>query len=442
MTQNLNLQSLSTYEAENVLMVGLLNNQIHAHQTGLSPLDFEEEINRTYFSGILELTQDGSDVDLLILSNYLQSVMDEFDAPSLASLTSFAKSKLRHVPANLFPIVSFLKSTSAKRHLARIGKSLEAMASVENTEQPQEILSFIENQLDSVRKSLGEKACNRRHVSEIAADALERYSDMAAGKSQNIPTGIDEIDRVTRGGGSPGDVWIIGAFTGNGKSSLALQMARNQAKQGIASLNISREMLDIENFERLHSSEANIPLWTVKPGMRPEVYQNLLDTVADVTNKPMWIDSTSSNIFEIRREIKDAVKQDNVKVVYVDYLQLVEGTEAGRGMDRTAEITFVSKKLKQIAMENKIWIVALAQYNRLANYAGKAENHNFDGSSQIEKDASIVLHLELEKVEDGAKIPTWRRGTLRMGKGRNAPTIQSTIWFRGEVFTFTETNPL
>lgn len=54
--------------------------------------------------------------------------------------------------------------------------------------------------------------------------------------------------------------------------------------------------------------------------------------------------------------------------------------------------------LKNIAIENKIGIVSLAQYNRLANYSGKGENFNFDGASQIEKDASVVLHLELQKI--------------------------------------------
>lgn len=440
MTTNGKIESQSTFEAENSLIAGLLKNQIHAHQTGLSPLDFEEESNRHYFSGILELTQDGSDIDLLHLTNYLRTVMDEFDAPTLASISAFATKQI--IPANLLPTVSFLKSTSAKRQLKRIAAQMSDLASIENNQHPKDILTEIENRLDEVRKGLGEKACNRRHVSEIAVDALERYKDLSENKTINIPTGISEIDRVTRGGGSPGDVWIIGAFTGNGKSALALQMARNQARIGIASLNVSREMLDIENFERAHSAESGIPLWMIKPGMEKTIYEKLCETVSDITNKPIWIDSTSSNIFEIRREIKDAVKQDGIKVVYVDYLQLVEGTESGRGMDRTAEIAFVSKMLKRIAMENRVWIVALAQYNRLANYAGKAENHSFDGSSQIEKDASIVLHLELEKIEDGAKIPTWRKGSIRMGKGRNAPAIQSTIWFRGEVFTFADQYPL
>jgi replicative DNA helicase len=437
MTQITTLQTISTHEAEKAVIAGLLKGHIQAHATGLTPFDFEDEWNRNLFAGCLELTQDGSDVDLMILTNHLQSVMDEFDAPSLASLSSFAAKQT--IPANFNPSIGFLKSTSAKRQLARIGEQLKDLAALENTESPKEILSYVENQLDEIRRHLGDKVTNRRHVSEIAVEALERYQTLYEGKQINIPTGIADIDRVTRGGGSPGDVWIVGAFTGQGKSALALQIARNQAAMGIPSLTISREMLDIENFERLHSASSGIPLWMVKPYMTDRVYDGLRESIKDVVQKPMWIDSESSNIFDMRREIKDAVKNDGVRVVFVDYLQLVQGSEKGRGMDRTAEITFVSKMLKQTAMENKVWIIALAQYNRLANYAGKAENHSFDGSSQIEKDASIVLHLELEKIEDGRQIPKWRKATLRMGKGRNAPTLSCELWFRGEVFTFADT---
>lgn len=102
------------------------------------------------------------------------------------------------------------------------------------------------------------------------------------------------------------------------------------AEKGIPSLLISREMLDVENFERIHSSISGIPLWTIKPNMHQQVYSRLEETLPQVASQSIWTDSTSSNIFDIKREIKDAVKRDGIRVVYVDYLQLLEVSDNGR----------------------------------------------------------------------------------------------------------------
>jgi replicative DNA helicase len=436
-TNEKNLETFSTYEAEKAIAAALLKNELRAYDTSLNGFEFVNDFHRQVFVAVNQLTQDGSEADVLAVSNYLQGVMSEFDAPSAAELSNFAQKTF--IPPNLGESIRLVKENAARNRLLNLARQVRFLAEKTDS-RPADILRQAESLLEDVRKNLGVKQANRRHISEIAPLALERYEMMRRGVSYNIPTGIRAIDSVTRGGGSPGDVWIIGAFTGNGKSALALQIARNQANLNISSLVISREMLDIENFERIHSAEAGIPLWRVKPNMSETIYDNLTATVAEVANKPIWIDSTSSNIYEIRREIKDAARYDGVRVVFVDYLQLLEAGE-GMRMNRTEEIAFCSKMLKRIAMENQIWVVALAQYNRLANYAGKGENHSFDGASQIEKDASIVLHLEIEPVPEGAAIPKWRRGNIRMGKARNAPQDALPIWFRGEVFTFQENDP-
>jgi len=221
----------------------------------------------------------------------------------------------------------------------------------------------------------------------------------------------------------------------------SLQIALNQSTNDIPVMVISREMRDEENAKRAHANVAEIPLWTMRPNMNDDTYENLLGTIDKVSKHNLFIDCKSSDIYTVCRELEDFARNGG-KVAYVDYLQLLEGMP-GKMMSRTEEIAFCSKMLKKTAIKTGLWIVELAQYNRLANYAGAAENHSFDGSSQIEKDASVVLHLELEKqdMQPGEMPPKWRKATIRMSKARNSAHTVAEMWFRGEVFRFQSENP-
>ncbi len=150
------------------------------------------------------------------------------------------------------------------------------------------------------------------------------------------------------------------------------------------------------------------------------------------------IDSTSATIEAICRSIESAVENQGIKAAYIDYVQLLS---SDKKTNRSTEVAYCSQRLKETAMKLGIWILNLAQYNRLAMYNGEAENHSFADSGQIEKDASIVLHLSLEKIPDGLPIPKWRKASIRVGKARNAPPQTIEMVFRGETFMFADVIP-
>lgn len=428
MTSNAVIESIEGRDAERVLIAAALKDEFRLTDHGLSALDFTDDLTRGIAGAIQQIESEGVDIDLARLVDLLKH--DEFEAWTVSKLAAYAQNV--STPYNLIPYVTALKNQSARTKLLKLSAMINEAAEGSDLKK---LLAKADEKLEEIHKGVASYTTSRRHVSVISEEAGVRYQALYEGKSFNISTGLPCIDAVTRGGGSAGDIWIIGGFTGQGKSALALHMARKQADMGIPVLVISREMLDIENFERLHSACADIPLWQVRTHMREGLLSQLKSTLPEVAKKPIWIDSNSSTVHAIRKEIQDAVKTDGIQVVYVDYLQLLE---AGQRMNRTEEIAYCSKMLKRCAMENQILVVALAQYNRLANYAGKAENYQFDGASQIEKDASVVLHLELEQVPDGTPIPKWRTGQIRMGKGRQFAAVPTQIWFRGETFTFTD----
>lgn len=424
--------------SEETVLGAMIYGTLKPADTKLTANDFYLHPHQEIFAALSQLTEEGK-VSPALLSDFLRSkarnATDErFTIHALSGMATGIPFGIKFDRE-----IKSIIEASTRRKIIQLAHALQERA-ISGDESNTELIDATSELLNTLRESQSGKTEGFRPLSEIAAEAAEKYAQMARGVNFNIPTGISEIDRVTRGGISPGDVWIIGAFTGHGKSALALQMARSQAEAGYQVGVVSREMLDLENFERIHSAKSETPLWLIKPGMKDVVYERLQESLPDVANLSISINSQTGNIFDLRRHVKRAVEKDGLKILYVDYLQLLEATDAKSNWSRANEIEKCSRLLKTMAMDFQIAIISLAQYNRSASYAGKAENHNFAESSAIEKDASVILHLDLEKVEPGEQIPKWRKATIRIGKGRQSPQIETTLSFRGECFTFSDEN--
>lgn len=424
------LEIPNSIETEKAVLGAMISNALSPNDVDLITNDFYYHDHQKIFSGICELVENGEEVNSIMLAETLKNNGFERSVYELQQLTVGVPFGVKFDRE-----IKILKEKSTRRKLQQLGEAIQNRAG-NSGESNVELISDVKGLLDSLLSETKSKTDGFRPLSEIAVEAAEKYQSLADGVSFNIPTGIAEIDKITRGGISPGDVWVIGAFTGQGKSALALQMARNQAELGYTVGAVSREMLDFENFERLHSAISKTPLWLIKPNMDSAVYEHLVRTLPDVANLPIFIDSSSGDIDTICRKIKGFVEKQNAKIIYIDYLQLIEVFNSK--YNRAQEVEKCSRKIKALAMDLKIGIINLAQYNRSASYAGKAETFHFAESSAIEKDASFVLHLELEKVEEGQQIPKWRKASVRIGKGRSAPPILTTLWFRGECFTFSD----
>jgi replicative DNA helicase len=420
----------ATREAEKIAVSAILRGSLNPHDASFTGMEFSSPDYRNIVLGSLVLTQDGSDVDLLSLSNYLAVNSPPEETP--ASPTVLANLAQMPIPANIRPAIQLIHTNKARTKLMELSANITAWADDES-DPPSQIIDRVETSLDGIRKNLGQKVSNRQHLSQIAEEVVQQYNDMAEGVSHNIPTGWRKIDDIMSGGGAPGDTWLVGALTGNGKSAMALEMAKHQSRRGIPSLIFSREMRNSENFKRIHVGEADIANWLIRPQMNPEVHRKLLSTVGKVSNHNIWLDDKSATIPEIKREARESVEIDGVRVVYVDYLQLVSASDKAT---RAEEVAYCSRELKRLAMDLNVWIIILAQYNRQAAYSGEIGNHSFSDSGQIEKDASVILHLSLDKVEDPTRIPKWRGARIVVGKARNAPHTALNFRYRGETFTF------
>lgn len=394
----------------------------------LGPDDFYTQQAKSVFVAMLELDSGGVEINRTTMLEHLRSNRGSVGAQYIVEL-GYGIPEMNSIKR----YIEVLKEKSALRRLAKIGESITARAM--DNDDASELLGHAEQSLLEIRKRVGFAGRSFRSFDEVDVDAGHEIEKLHRGESAAILTGFKSLDAATRGGNQPGDVWVIAALTGRGKSSWALGAARSQAVAGIPVAFVSREMSEFENYIRVLSGASQVPVWRVKPGMFPDTYHSLQDWRQFVASLPIYLNTKTSNIFEIRSQVKEIVRTKGAKSLFVDYLQLLSVAPDTKMSSRAQEVATVSRVLKEIAMENQIAVFALAQFNRYAAHGEQPEIHHLAESSGIEKDASLVLILDMEKQKE--RDPT-RECEMRIAKHRNGPCLSLRYTYRGDILTFEE----
>jgi replicative DNA helicase len=200
-------------------------------------------------------------------------------------------------------------------------------------------------------------------IIEGTIDEIEASSHRGDGLT-GVPTGFADLDRLTNGL-HPGQMIVIAARPAVGKSTLALDVARSASiHHGMASVIFSLEMGKNEITMRLLSAEARIPLQHMRKGtMREEDWTRLARTMGEVSEAPLFIDdSPNLSLMEIRSKARRLKQRHDLKLVVVDYLQLMSSGK--RVESRQQEVSEFSRALKLLAKELEVPVVALSQLNR------------------------------------------------------------------------------
>ena len=203
-------------------------------------------------------------------------------------------------------------------------------------------------------------------LGDIMPGALDEIEAIGAhdGTLTGVPTGFADFDALTNGL-HPGQMVIIAARPAVGKSTLALDFARAASiKNEMASVFFSLEMGRNEIVMRLLSAEARVPLHTMRSGlMTDEDWARLARRMGEVASAPLFIDdSPNMSMMEIRAKCRRLKQQHDLKLVIVDYLQLM--SSPGRVESRQQEVSEMSRSLKLLAKELEVPVVALSQLNR------------------------------------------------------------------------------
>ena len=257
------------------------------------------------------------------------------------------------------------------------------------------------------------------------------------------PTGYDRIDNALSGL-HPSDLVILAARPSVGKTALALDIARRSALKHTTSVGIfSLEMSTPQLIERLLSTESRLDAWRMRTGRlkSQDDFSALNDAADRLRSLPIYIDDRSGmSTLNIRSTARRMKREHDIKLLIVDYLQLITPHETRRSDSLVQHITEVSRTLKQIARELAVPVLALSQLSRdIEKRAGKPRLSDLRDSGSIEQDADVVmfLHRKTEAMYEGddtAPIPT----DLMIEKHRNGPTGLVHLQFDRKYATFVE----
>jgi replicative DNA helicase len=266
----------------------------------------------------------------------------------------------------------------------------------------------------------------RTVMTESSADGLKSYSRVLSdflaltndryfseNKTAGIPTGFALLDEMT-GGLQPGQLWVIGARPGAGKTAYAFQIAEYIARAGTPVAFFSAEMLAVELATRAVAADSKIDSLKIQNGyLAKQDFPRLTASIARRMKDPIFIDDRANmRLIDIQVGARRAVSEHGVRVAFVDYLQLIQEEEGSR--NREDAVRRLSNGLKQLGKELGIAVVALAQLNRQSDGKdAKPKASNLRDSGSIEQDANTIVLLHAESKNSATAIVAKVRGGKR-----------------------------
>ena len=266
-----------------------------------------------------------------------------------------------------------------------------------------------------------------QEMRDLVAQAHERIAQLREEGVSNdlISTGFADLDRLI-GGLGPGTLNIIAARPSMGKTAFALTIAQNVALRDNMPVAIfSLEMPALDLVLRMLSSEARVDMNRIRQAqLSDRDYDRLVKAASRIYEAPIFIDDTPGlTLMEVRARARRLAAQHNVKLIVIDYMQLMSGGQSSRnGENRQQEIAAISRGLKSLARELEVPVVALSQLSRAVESRNdkKPLLSDLRESGSIEQDADLVLFIYRE---DYYNADSTKAGIAEIivGKQRNGP---------------------
>lgn len=382
----------------------------------LTPEDFYWGPHQVIFRHLLAMVDKGA-VDVTLLLSQLRRTGDieavgGADGGAAACLSEIAASVPYAHHATYY--ARNVKQFAKWRRLREIGIELLQESHAARTE-PEEILERVETSLAAMQMTHGEGA--PVSLGAAAIDAMLRVDEIQRrGKGSGLATGLLTFDH-DQGGLFPGELTILAARPGLGKTSLALQIAAHNALRGRLVYFASLEMSATELSTRLACAESGVSNRLVRIG---KLDVNGTHRLADAFRRqgPASLDihdRSALTAASIRREIRRRKKR-GLCLGVVDYLQLV--TPEDRKLPREQQVARIVRSLKETAREYEVPILCLCQLNRQVDGDETPQLHHLRESGAIEQDADVVLFLSHHEPTDSEP----HNAILTIAKNRNGET--------------------
>ncbi len=413
----------------------------------LTPDVFYDPRHQTIFSSILKLYESNSPIDLMTVIQDLKKNEklnlaggDHYIIDLTMGVSSSAHIEY-HVRVILEKfILRSLINVSANVIDSSYKETTDVFELLDKAEQ-----SFFEITNGTIKKGFDT-------ANSLVKEAIDKIKSLKDKEGlSGIPSGFTALDKET-GGWQNSDLIIIAARPAMGKTAFILSMARNICvDHNIPMALFSLEMASVQLITRMISSETGISSEKLRKGqMSDDEWQRLFTNVSALENAPLYIDETPSlSIFDFRAKCRRLVMQHGVKIIMVDYLQLMTASSGKGGGNREQEIAMISRSLKAIAKELNVPVIALSQLSRtVETRPGKRPMlSDLRESGAIEQDADIVSFIfrpEYYKIavwdndEEGAETSTENQAEIIIAKHRNGATADVRLAFHKNIGKFAD----
>jgi replicative DNA helicase len=396
--------------------------------------DFYAPKHEIIFEAILQLYSKGEPTDVITVTDQLTKNGDLVKAGGadyLHTLTSIVPTA-----ANAAFYAEIVQEKATLRRLVEVGTKIAQMGYTAEGDVT-ELVNQAQSDVYGVSKAgVGEDYVPLFDSIEDAIFEMEK-AQKRGGEMVGVPTGFQELDEMTHGL-HPGQLVILAARPAVGKSTLALDIARNAAiKHNKPVIFFSLEMGRAEIAMRMLSAESRIYLQNMRKGaLSDNDWSRIASVRGEINSAPLYIDdSPNMTLVEIRAKCRRLADRVGLQMIVIDYIQLM--TSGKKVESRQQEVSEFSRALKLLAKELEVPVIAISQLNRNSEKSEnkKPELSHLRESGSLEQDADVVVLLHREDIADKEHSRAGE-ADLIVAKQRNGPTGTVVVNFLGQFSKF------
>lgn len=400
----------------------------------LLPQDFYVVAHQIIYKHMLDIIRSNKRIDMITLQDSMQKSGELAAAGDIQYLIGLQE----NIPAfgMLTQHVQIIKAKSILRNL--ISSSVDIITSCYSQND-----SDLDAVIDEAEKKIFQIIHNRTKQNFVQLNIWlkKTFQHLSSIKSSSkgitgVATNFKTLDRMTSGF-QPGDLIILAARPSMGKTSLALNVAVNAARSGIGVGIFSLEMAAEQLTLRLLSTESGVDHQKIRNAtLSSQEWIEITHVAGELADMKLFIDDTAGiNIMELRAKARQLKAKNDVKMLVVDYLQLLNSSR--RHENRHQEVSEISRFLKALAKELGLPIIALSQLSRAVDSRMDKRPMLSDlrESGAIEQDADVIMFLYRDIVYN-QETENPDQAELIIGKQRNGPTGTVNLRFLRELTKF------
>ena len=419
-------------DAERSVLGGiLLDPKVYdeAAALGLTASDFSLDAHRRIYSRMVELAESSRPIDTITLIEELERHKER----GIVGDIGYVSSLIDGVPdrPSIKHYVTILREQSDKRKLIHVCNA--AVAALGDRSSSREVIGNINESLLQIQTGSDDAPAER--VLKFSDAVYIEWENLAnsSGDVIGLTTGIDSVDLATTGI-RPGETWAIGGRTGDGKTSLALQIAAANCRRDVAVGYFSIEMSKGELLQRLWSHEGNIPFHHIRNPRyaSADVRAQVKRALGTVGLWPLFVaEDGSLSLQKLVAKARLLIRQEKLGLLVVDYLQLISAIAP----NERERITKISNQIRALAKDTGVPIIAVSQLNRPKdrNENERPNKFSMKESGSLENDANTLLLIYRPKDDFGHSTGD---DEIVIAKQRHGPVGIEKVFFDSEKMTF------